>query len=468
MTKQLYPAATNDPPANLPDLALIDRYDVPGPRYTSYPTAPHFAPLDHEAWLDLLRENQASSMAALSLYVHLPFCPSLCLYCGCNVEITRRRDRVEEYLRYLRREIDTFWRLVGTERYLEQMHWGGGTPSYLMPDEIRALGEKLMSDFSASGDAEISVEIDPRLLTREHVKAFRETGFNRASLGVQDFDERVQLAIGRIQTYEKTRQSIEWLREFGFQSVNLDLIYGLPNQNAAGFARTLGKVVSLNPDRLAVFNFAFVPQVKRHQRGIDPGLLPSRAEKIEILGTAISMLADAGYVMIGMDHFSRPEDELAAAQRKGRLHRNFQGYTTHEDCDVIAFGSTGISTLERAYAQNMKTLAGYYRSVGRGELPVERGIVLSDDDVIRRYAINELMCNLRLSISELEEKFGIVFADYFSDIRERLSSLVEDRLVEVSGEAITILPSGRFFLRNAAMAFDARYGAASAAYSRTV
>jgi len=450
------------------DPTLTEKYDLAGPRYTSYPTAPHFKPWSSEEWLDALRENEAASTRPLSLYFHLPFCPSLCLYCGCNVIITKRRERIVEYLQYLEREMKLFRELVGSRRRVEQIHWGGGSPSYLTPDEIRWLGRIIRENFDVAPDAEIGVEIDPRRLTREHVEAFRDAGFNRASLGVQDFDPEVQKAINRIQPEAATLDAIAWCREYGIESINVDLIYGLPGQTPESFRRTLDRVIELDPDRIAVFNFAYVPNVKSHQKAIDATTLPERRVKMMLQKEVIETLTGAGYVYIGMDHFARPDDELATAQRKGELHRNFQGYATHAECDLIGFGITSISNLDRVYAQNLKTLPEYYAAIDEGRLPSALGVRLTDDDHLRRHVIMTLMCNLELSVPDVERRFGIDFREYFGRIDERLAPLAEDRLVELDRTSIRVTDRGRLFLRNVAMQFDAYLGKGAVMYSRTV
>ena len=450
----------------MPDRELIEKYNVSGPRYTSYPTALHFEAIEQQEWIDQF--DRIDHDRPLSLYVHLPFCPSLCLYCGCNVQITNRRERIAEYLRYVVREMELFQSLIGTDRSVEQIHWGGGSPSYLTPEEIERLGKEIKERFNVADDAEISVEIDPRGLTRRHVEAFHQAGFNRASIGVQDIDPEVQEAIGRLQTFEETQRAVEWLREVDIESINIDLIYGLPHQTTERFRKTLEQVVTLHPDRLAVFNFAYVPTVKRHQQAIDTSTLPSGMEKIDLLFSMVSFLTDVGYQFIGFDHFAKPKDELAIAKREGKLHRNFQGYTTRGDCDLIGFGATSISMLDRCYAQNYKGLPDYYQALQQDELPVERGVKLSRDDMVRRSVIRELMCNLAVKKEQVEKIFNLNFDEYFAEGIEKLNPLIEDGLVSLDADLLQVSPKGQFFLRNIALCFDGRYGAEKARYSRTV
>ncbi len=450
------------------DIDLARRYDVAGPRYTSYPTAPHFRPWNEGEFEDVLRDNEQRSERDLSLYFHIPFCTSLCYYCGCNVVITHDRKRIGGYLDYLDREMELFGQTVGTRRRVTQIHWGGGSPSNLTPTEIRRLGGMIRRHFDVSDDAEIGVEIDPRRLTREHVAAFGEVGFNRASLGVQDFDETVQLAINRLQPEEETLRSLEWCKEFGLDSVNVDLIYGLPHQTPESFQRTLDRIIEIAPDRLAVFNFAYVPWIKPHQKVIDQTALPAADQKMTMLKAVVETLTAAGYVFIGMDHFARPDDELAVAQREHRLHRNFQGYTTHPECDLFGFGVTSIGSTERSYSQNLKKLPEYYAALDEGRLPAALGITLSDDDVIRREAINALMCNLELDRDAFSRAHRIDFDAYFGDVQSRMTTFVEDGLVRFEGRRIVVSDAGRLFLRNIAMTFDAYLVTDATRYSRTV
>jgi oxygen-independent coproporphyrinogen-3 oxidase len=440
------------------NLDILGKYDRPGPRYTSYPTAPHFAEsFGAEPFYDaIVRTNQIEpDTRGLSLYFHLPFCDTLCYFCGCNMIITHNPKRIDQYLDHLEREIAQVSALLNPERRVEQLHWGGGTPTYLSPDQIARLGQFIRKHFSFRDDAEVSVEIDPRGLERAHLEALRAAGFNRASLGVQDFNHDVQVAVNRVQSFEETNRALETLRELGFSSINLDLIYGLPLQTEETFAETLQTVLNMRADRLAVFSYAHVPWMKKHQNVIPEAKLPGPAMKLRMLKRTIAMLLEAGYVYIGMDHFAKPDDELAVAQREGKLYRNFQGYSTHAHCDLYAFGVSAISMLENVYAQNAKELGHYYKRVSAGRLATSRGYRLSDDDRLRRYVINKLMCDMRLEVPLVSAAFGIDFMNYFAPALESLRTLAADGLLEMDDTQITISPLGRLLIRNVAMAFDA-------------
>jgi oxygen-independent coproporphyrinogen-3 oxidase len=439
------------------DIELLKKYDRPGPRYTSYPPAPAFSkdfgPDDYkDAIIENNRENPTN---VLSLYFHIPFCDTLCYFCGCNMLVTHNRATIRKYLDYLKREVEMVCEFLSSGRKVTQLHWGGGTPSYLNPDEIKELGDFINERFEFVDDPEVGVEIDPRGLTYEHMKAFREVGFNRISMGVQDFDPRVQKAVNRIQPEEITRQAIDWARELGFKSINLDLIYGLPFQTVESFEKTLDKVIELSPERLAVFNFAYVPWLKPHQRVIKKEDLPTPDVKLKILKMTIEKLTEAGYVYIGMDHFAKPDDELAIAQREKTLYRNFQGYSTRAGADLYAFGMSAISQIQNIYAQNYKELKDYYSRIDEGKFPTAVGYRMSQDDIIRKHVIMRLMCDMELTKSEVEEKFNIKFDDYFADSIQKLNEFVEDGLVELSGDKIKVSLMGRLVIRNIAMCFDA-------------
>jgi oxygen-independent coproporphyrinogen III oxidase len=439
------------------DIELLKKYDRPGPRYTSYPPAPAFSkdfgPDDYkDAIIENNRENPTN---VLSLYFHIPFCDTLCYFCGCNMLVTHNRATIRKYLEYLKREVEMVCEFLSSGRKVTQLHWGGGTPSYLNPDEIKELGDFINERFEFVDDPEVGVEIDPRGLTYEHMKAFREVGFNRISMGVQDFDPRVQKAVNRIQPEEITRQAIDWARELGFKSINLDLIYGLPFQTVESFEKTLDKVIELSPERLAVFNFAYVPWLKPHQRVIKKEDLPTPDVKLKILKMTIEKLTEAGYVYIGMDHFAKPDDELAIAQREKTLYRNFQGYSTRAGADLYAFGMSAISQFQNIYAQNYKELKDYYSRIDEGKFPTAVGYRMSQDDIIRKHVIMRLMCDMELTKSEVEEKFNIKFDDYFADSIQKLNEFVEDGLVELSGDKIKVSLMGRLVIRNIAMCFDA-------------
>ncbi len=439
------------------DIELLKKYDRPGPRYTSYPPAPAFSkdfgPEDYKN--AIIENNLANSTADLSLYFHIPFCDTLCYFCGCNMLVTHRRETIRKYLDYLEREIDMIWKMISPGRKVTQLHWGGGTPSYLNPDEIRELGNFINERFEYVEDPEVGVEIDPRGLTYEHMKAFREVGFNRISMGVQDFDPMVQKAVNRIQPEEITRQAIDWSRELGFKSINLDLIYGLPFQTLDSFEKTIDKVIELSPERIAVFNFAYVPWLKPHQRVIRKEDLPSPEIKLKILKMTIEKLTDAGYVYIGMDHFAKPDDELAIAQKEKTLYRNFQGYSTRAGADLYAFGMSAISQFQNIYAQNYKELKEYYARIDEGKFPTAIGYKMTQDDVIRKHVIMRLMCDMELTKSEVEEKFNIKFDEYFADSIPKLQEFIDDGLVELTENKIIVTLMGRLVIRNIAMCFDA-------------
>ena len=438
-------------------LDLLHRYNVPGPRYTSYPTAPvwkeDFTPERYES---VLRESAAETVPApLSLYTHLPFCEALCYFCGCTVVITGTRHSLEDaYLETLEREIDWVADRAGAGRPVAQFHLGGGTPTYFAPERLRRLVQKFRSRFPFASDAEIGVEVDPRVTTREHLRALAELGFNRLSLGVQDFDPRVQTAINRVQPYEDTKRLVEEARAFGFPSVNMDLIFGLPFQTAASFSETIARVLAIGPDRLAVYSYANVPWLKKHQAVIQPHL-PDEATKFEIFRTALERFTDAGFEYIGMDHFARPTDELARARADRTLHRNFQGYTTKAGTDLIGFGMSAIGGVGRTYVQNRRDLAPYQQAVSSSGAATFRGFRLSEDDLLRRGVISSILCHGVVSKPQVEREYSIRFDDVFADALERLEPLAEDGLVELRAEEIRATPLGRIFLRNIAMPFDA-------------
>lgn len=450
------------------DCDLWKKYNVAGPRYTSYPTAPQFKEWSAVEWEEILTQSVRENTADASLYFHIPFCPTLCLFCGCNVVITRKQDEIGRYIDRIIKEMDLFIEKTAFSRKVVQMHWGGGSPSYLEPYDIHRLSEAIRSRFSFSSEPELSVELDPRRLREEHIEAFAREGFNRISLGVQDFARPVQEAINRRQSEEETRQAIEWCRAMGMKSLNIDLIYGLPKQTVSGFMETIDKVLELSPDRLAVYNFAYVPWLKVHQRGIKEETLPSPEEKLRMLVRMIERLTAGGYVYIGMDHFAKPEDELAVAQREGTLQRNFQGYSTKRDTELFGFGITAISCLSRLYGQNVKETELYESMIERGSLPGRAGILLNQDDIIRRHIIMELMCNLKLDFYSVEKRFDISFADYFSTTLSELESFIKDGLIVMDTGGLRVTDQGRFFIRNIAMVFDAYLDRSSARYSKTV
>lgn len=440
------------------DADLLRRYDRPGPRYTSYPTAPQFANSFGETQL---REAAATSNGdpiprRLSLYVHVPFCLSPCFYCGCNRIITRDLSRSDTYLARLYREIDLTAAMFDRDREVIQLHFGGGTPNFLTPAQLREVVETLRRQFhfSDSNDRDISIELDPRFISPADVHELAAIGFNRASLGVQDFDPAVQEAVNRIQSVEQTVAVIEACRASGFRSVNVDLIYGLPKQNPEGFSNTLDTVIGVRPDRIAVYSYAHLPEMFKAQRQINPDDMPSAETKLGLLQLAIEKLTAAGYVYIGMDHFALPDDELAQAQARGGLHRNFMGYTTHADSDLIGLGVSAISHIGDSFSQNPRDLISWQGAIDDGRLPVFRGMRLTEDDQLRADLIQRLMCGGEVPITALERRYAIDFEEYFADSLERLRHLEEDGLVRIERDRIKVTTQGRLLLRNIAMCFD--------------
>ncbi|MEA1890813.1 MAG: oxygen-independent coproporphyrinogen III oxidase, partial [Pseudomonadota bacterium] len=382
---------------------------------------------------------------------------TVCFYCACNKIVTKRRDRATPYLDHLYREIEMQGALYDNSRPVDQLHWGGGTPTFLSHDQMRTLMEKTGQHFSLMGDdqGEYSIEIDPREITADGVHFLRDIGFNRLSLGIQDFDAKVQKAVNRIQSEEITFAAINAAREAKFKSVSVDLIYGLPFQSVDSFLATLDKIMQVDPDRLSVFNYAHLPALFMPQRRINEEDLPSAAEKLEILQAVIQYLTDKGYVYVGMDHFAKPGDELVIAQDKGRLYRNFQGYSTHADCDMVAMGVTAISQVNNIYSQNVRDEDSYYQMIDEDKLPLMRGLILTDDDLLRRDLISQLICNFRLDMEKFGIKYNINFADYFSNELSRLEVMQEDELLQINDNSITVLPAGRLLIRNICMTFDA-------------
>lgn len=436
------------------DIDLIKKYAKPAPRYTSYPTAQEF---NEEFTAEDYRQKLIESnerKTPLSLYFHIPFCESACHFCGCNVIITRRKEVSNPYLEHVYKEMDIVSSYIDKDREVVQLHWGGGTPNYLEDDQTVELFNEIEKRFKIAENAEISIELDPRHVDRDRIFLLRELGFNRASFGVQDFDPKVQEAVNRIQPEEMIFNVMNWLREAEFESVNIDLIYGLPYQTLESFTKTVEKTIELNPDRIATFNYAHVPWLKRLQRMIDEKTLPPPEEKLEILKMTIDKLTKAGYIFIGMDHFAKPDDELAVAQRERTLHRNFQGYTTHAEAELIGFGATSISMLYDAYAQNAKTLRDYYEPVEKGNLPIARGVKLTEDDIIRRDVIMRLMSHFQLYKGEIEKKYSINFDEYFKPEMERLKEQEQDGLIKIYEDRIDVTPAGRLLIRNIAVNFD--------------
>ena len=439
------------------DTELLKKYSRPGPRYTSYPTAPvfstDFTTADYVE--EIHRTNAAENPPPLSLYFHIPFCDTLCYFCGCNMMVTRDRKKINTYVQYVKKELDLIRPMIRSDREVVQIAWGGGTPTYLHPDEIRELAGYTQELFPFAANIEAGVEIDPREMTRDHLVALKEGGFNRISMGVQDFNPKVQQAVNRIQPEDMTREVLDWAHEVGFESVNLDLIYGLPHQTMTSFEKTLERIIDIDPDRIAVFNYAHVPWLKKHMALIRAEDLPTPEEKLRISVRTIEMLNAAGYRYVGMDHFAKPDNELALAQQNKSLYRNFQGYTTHAGTDLYGFGITSIGQFDRMYAQNVKTLPEYYEAMDAGHLATHVGYRLSDDDLLRRDVIMTLMCDFELDKRAIEKKWNINFDDYFPDAYERLQELVDDNLVSVTDDRITVNGTGILVIRNAAMAFDA-------------
>lgn len=444
------------------DPELIKRYDKSGPRYTSYPTAVQFDEsftIDtYRAWIEKSNELSRSlpSPKPISLYFHIPFCDTVCFYCGCNKVVTKDRSRSSPYLDRLIKEIEMQAALFDDDRTVTQLHWGGGTPTFLNNDEMRRLMDATRKHFNLVGDdqGEFSIEIDPREADPEKVAVLRELGFNRMSLGVQDFDERVQKAVNRIQSEEQTLTVLNAARDEGFRSISVDLIYGLPFQSVESFRKTLDRIIDVNPDRISVFNYAHLPELFKPQRRINEDELPSAEEKLKILQLTIEHLQQAGYVYIGMDHFAKPDDELCIAQQDDTLYRNFQGYSTHADCDLVGLGITSISMVGDSYSQNLKSLEEYYECIDGEQLPVFRGVDLSHDDVLRREVITRLICHFHLNMPRIEREFNIQFSDYFAAEMEDLKQFLDDELITLDDEEITVNPKGRLLIRNICMVFD--------------
>lgn len=454
---------------------LLKKYDRPGPRYTSYPTAVEFhEAYNHDAYAQSLEDAAVRGNEPLSLYIHLPFCEERCSFCGCHVIITKKRDISAEYLTYLHREIRDVAKRLRGRRKVVQYHWGGGTPTYLAPQEMRELHAIVAENFEIQPGAEVAIEVDPRVTTHEQIDLLRELGWNRLSMGVQDFTPAVQEAINRHQTEAETRALYRYCREVGFTSINLDLIYGLPLQSLEAFTHSLDVTLELRPDRVALYSYAYVPWIKGNQKKLDVEQLPSPDEKMELFCLARDRFLQAGYTAVGMDHFALPEDELSTAIASRTLHRNFMGYTVKTAPDMIGVGVSAIGDVSGSYAQNAKKLSVYYQELDAGRLPVERGYRLSDDDLARRYVITQLMCNFYLDKRTVEQRFGLRFDEYFArELSElaRPDGPVDHQFVRLGAREIEVLPMGRLFVRNVAMEFD-RYlrekDGSKPVFSRTV
>ena len=440
------------------DAGLLRRLAQSGPRYTSYPTADRFT--EGFGYRDYLQAvaglRTRGSRNPFSIYLHIPFCESVCYYCACNKIVTKNREKAATYLSYLKHEIEMQGRLFEGMNQVNQLHLGGGTPTYLSDAQMGDLMSHLRRWFQFAPDnvGEYAIEVDPRTVSPERVHVLRQQGFNRISLGVQDFDPDVQKAVHRIQPVEETLAVIEAARAAQFRSISIDLIYGLPKQNVITMAQTLSKVIHASPDRIAIYNYAHLPHLFKPQRRIDEADLPTPEAKLDMLALSIRRLTDAGYVYIGMDHFAKPTDDLAVAQRQGRLHRNFQGYSTHADADLISCGISAIGSIGATYSQNVKTLDAYYDKLDRNELPIARGIKLTMDDAVRRVVIQMLMCNFELSMASIETVYPITFKTYFAVELERLRALELDGLLTIGDEWIGVTAKGRLLIRNICMVFD--------------
>ncbi len=439
------------------DHDLIQRYNISGPRYTSYPTAVQFTDQFGEAEYRAAAQRSVEADGPLSLYFHIPFCDTICFYCGCNKIATKDTAKAEPYLERVYKEIEMQAALANAEnRQVKQLHWGGGTPTFLSHEQMRQLMAKTREAFNLQGNDEgdFSIEIDPREATGETMELLRELGFNRVSLGVQDFNPEVQKAVNRIQSEEMTQDILDHSRRLGFRSLNIDLIYGLPLQTVATFSETLETIIKMSPDRISVFNYAHLPERFKPQRRIKDEEIPEPSVKLQILEHTINRLVEAGYVYIGMDHFAKPDDSLSIAQREGKLHRNFQGYTTHSDCDLIAMGVSSISQQANTYSQNAYTIDEYESFIDNGKLPVIKGLELSDDDLLRRSVINQIICHFELDGDDFSRDFNIDFDTYFKEELEFLQQHHRDGLIELSGNKLKVTPAGRLLVRAVCMAFD--------------
>lgn len=438
---------------------LLRKYDQALPRYTSYPPATelkeNFGELDLRAGIAVGNYKNTP----LSLYFHIPFCETACYFCGCNTIITQRKEVVEPYLKYVNQHVQQFSSLISSQRKVHQLHWGGGTPNYLDVQQVEFLWNLINRHFTLAEDAEVSIEINPKYVDRNYIFFLKSLGFNRISFGIQDFNPQVQAAINRVQPESMLFDVMEWIRDAGFESVNVDLIYGLPFQTIKTFKDTIHKTIKLDPDRIAVFNFAYVPWMKPIQKKLPQSELPQAAEKLDILQMTIEELTANGHIFIGMDHFAKPNDELTIAQQAGKLHRNFQGYTTKPESDLFGFGITSISMLHDVYVQNNKRLKEYYQAIDTGMMPIEKGVSLNRDDILRRAVIMELMCQFQLSINDVEEKYHIAFDtdfhEYFSRELSELQLLEADGLIRLLPNGIEVTPTGRLLVRNIASIFDA-------------
>jgi len=437
---------------------LLNKYDVSGPRYTSYPTAPQFnEAFDEQAYRNCIAETNGDFLARpLSIYIHIPFCSTVCFYCGCNKVVTKDRSKAAEYLQHLHKEIEMQAEMFDGDRTVQQIHLGGGTPTFISDLQLTDLMNQLHKHFPIAADdvGEYSIEIDPREARAETIRLLRGIGFNRLSLGVQDLDKSVQLAVNRLQSERETFEIIDAARKYDFRSISLDLMYGLPNQSVDSFSHTLNRVIEAKPDRLSLFNYAHMPELFKPQRRINEADLPLPAIKMAILKQSIQQLEEAGYVYIGMDHFALPNDELSIAQREGKLQRNFQGYSTHGDCHLVAMGVTAIGQTHNSFSQNHRNLDDYYAAIDAGHLPILRGMLLTEDDGIRGRVIQELICHFYLDFSLIDKRFDINFSEYFAPELVKLLPMDEDGLLRIESNSIQVLPAGRLLIRNICMVFD--------------
>ena len=433
----------------------LKKYDVAGPRYTSYPTAPAWSEEVNETIYQTKLKNFGKSDKTLSLYLHIPFCETMCNFCACSVIIRRKDEKYsQEYLEHLFKEIDLVAQAMGPKKTVRQLHWGGGTPNYLTEEQMEKLFDKIKKNFHLDPEAEIALEIDPRTVNKYQLKTLRNLGFNRISMGIQDFNEDVQKAVNRVQPFEQVKDCYDYCRELKFNSINFDLIYGLPKQTLKTFQETIAKVIDLKPDRIALYSFAYLPTLKKHQTKIDPKHLPSHETKLALFLKSREQFLSSNYQAIAMDHFALKDDELADAFNKGKLHRNFMGYTVKPADEFLGLGVTSIGFLENLFIQNHKVLSEYYKSLKNGHLPVERGKLLSLDDQIRQWTINAIMCQFEVNKNLFNEKFGVEFDCYFKDEQQHIENCLKDDLITTTSQKIQVTDLGKIFVRNICMGFD--------------
>ncbi len=436
-------------------IELLRKYDRPGPRYTSYPTAPVWSDtVGKDAYITALQNASSRKDEPFAIYCHIPFCECRCYYCGCNTVITRNSKRVRQYIDTLMKEIEITSGHLQNRKVVNQLHFGGGTPTYLTIEQFNEILDSLEKHFMFTEDCEKSIEIDPRVTSNEQIAALVNRGFNRISMGVQDFDDDVQKAIGRIQSYDLVKEKVDFCKSLKFEGVNIDLIYGLPKQTVESFTKTLTKAISLHPDRVALYSFAYLPSVKANQMKIIESELPVTEDKYKLFALAIEMFTDAGYLQIGMDHFALPNDELTIAQNDGRLHRNFMGYTVQASPEMVGFGMSSIGYIDNSFFQSHSTLSKYIDAIENSELPIFRGMILNKDDLICQYVISSLMCNFRLNFGDFKKKFNISYHDYFYEEHKLLTEFINDNFIETQNDGLIITSVGRTFIRNIAMVFD--------------